>query len=757
MAIKLPAGLFLRSAVPGRERWETSVLERRPRLAALLERLLGDESGIISVRANPVTGRILILYLPELTAAHMRQMLAVALRSSLASRDVWVSPMPEGREKDRESRTRLELIRPLLPGSVVAILPSVLSVGLIASLFWLGAGLVAARLAIHLWCHFRAGRLALPLPRLLRRVGRHRRVIYVAFACSVLDKLLDLIPPLLIGVAVNVVTGPGMPRLAALGFATVRSQLLALGGLTVVVWCLESITGYAHRILWQSVAQGIQHDLRIETYAHVQRLELSAFEEHRTGELVTILNDDINRMQFFLNDEMNHLIQVGTNGIVIGAAFLILAPAVAWIAMLPMPLVIWGSLRYQERIRPIYRDVQRRGGRIGAQLVNNLGGMATIKSFTAEEREIARVRRLSRDYLESNQPAIRSSSAFTPVVRMPILVGFAGTLIAGGLLAASGKLQPGTYASVVFMTHRFLWPLTSLGRTVDLYQRAMVSMTRVLDLLDIPDGAADGGEALDPSTVHGEVEFAGVSFAYRQGHPVLRDLSLRIPAGQTAAIVGSTGSGKTTIIKLLLRFYDVTAGSVRLDGRDIRELRTHDIRSAIGLVNQDLFLIDGTVRENIEYGRPGAPLDDIVEAARLAEAHEFIVRQPQGYETPMGERGSKLSAGQRQRICIARALLKNPPIFVFDEATSSVDNETEAAIQRSLERVSAGRTTLLIAHRLSTVRNADRIYVMGPEGRIVEQGTHDDLLRHEGLYASLWQIQCGTDRSSNTDFEKEPT
>jgi ATP-binding cassette, subfamily B, bacterial len=305
------------------------------------------------------------------------------------------------------------------------------------------------------------------------------------------------------------------------------------------------------------------------------------------------------------------------------------------------------------------------------------------------------------------------------------------------------------------MTQRLLWPLTRLGETLDLYQRAMASTTRIMDLLDMPSTINSGPESLPLEKVSGEIVLQDVSFSYGEGRgggngrspitypTVIQDLSLRIPAGQTVAIVGATGAGKTTLMKLLLRFYDVSGGQITLDGHDLRQLQLGDLRQAIGFVSQDVFLFHGSVRENIAYGTFDAPMDKIVEAAKLAEAHDFIMELPLGYDTIVGERGQKLSGGQRQRISLARAILKDPPVLVLDEATSSVDNETEAAIQRSLERIAIGRTTIVIAHRLSTVRNADVIFVL-ENGRLRENGRHEELVETaDGIYAGLWRVQTG--------------
>jgi ATP-binding cassette subfamily B protein len=325
---------------------------------------------------------------------------------------------------------------------------------------------------------------------------------------------------------------------------------------------------------------------------------------------------------------------------------------------------------------------------------------------------------------------------------MLILVGFTALLLFGGMAAVNGKMSVGTYSVLVFLIQRLLWPLTRLGDTFDQYQRAMASTNRVMDLLDTPIAIHTGEIDLPVATVRGEVELRNVTFAYQDRSPVVKNLSLHIPAGKTIAIVGSTGSGKSTLVKLLLRLYEVQSGTITLDGIDIQQLNLRDLRRCIGLVSQDVFLFHGSVAENIAYGSFDASDDEIIKAAKVAEAHEFIERLPQGYETIVGERGQKLSGGQRQRIAIARAILKNPPILILDEATSAVDNETEAAIQRSLERITVNRTTIAIAHRLSTIRNADRIYVM-EYGQFVESGTHQELLEKNGVYASLWRVQSG--------------
>ena len=557
---------------------------------------------------------------------------------------------------------------------------------------------------------------------------------------SIFNKLFDLAPPLLIGAAVDTVVEQQDSLLARLGVSEVGDQLWILAGLTVVIWVLESAFEYLYKVAWRNLAQTLQHELRMDTYD----LKLAYFEDRTTGGLLSVLNDDINQLERFLNIGVNDILQVITTVLIIGGIFFYTAPNVAWMAMLPMPFIIWGSIRFQRTLEPRYAAVRAQVGVLNGQLANNLSGVATIKSFTAEAHELGRVGVESDRYREANRSAIALSSAFVPLIRMLIMSGFIAILISGGNMAINGTLAIGIYSVLIFITQRLLWPLTALGETLDLYQRAMASTDRALDLLDADALLPDGKTSIDAKDVSGEISLEDVRFEYQSGEnqSVIHNLSLRIPAGQTVGIVGSTGAGKTTLVKLLLRFYDVQSGCIRLDRHDLRDLRVKDLRRAIGFVSQDVYLFHGTVRENIAYGTFDATDEQVIEAARIAEAHDFIMSLPQGYDTIVGERGQKLSGGQRQRVSIARAVLKDPPVLILDEATSSVDNETEALIQRSLEKIAVGRTTIVIAHRLSTIRNADRIFVL-EHGQLVEQGRHDELVGTKGIYARLWSVQTG--------------
>jgi ATP-binding cassette, subfamily B, bacterial len=585
-----------------------------------------------------------------------------------------------------------------------------------------------------------------PLRQVIAYGANYRSATNQAIVASITNKIFDIAPEVLIAAAVDVVVQKQQSFLAKLGFVDITQQLLVLTGVTIAIWVAESVSQYIATRLWRGLAQNIQHEMRIAAYGHLQEMDLAFFENSNTGNLMSILNDDINQLERFLNGGANELIQLIVSVLAIGGAFFFLTPKIALFAMLPIVPIIIGSVWFQGKLAPYYTEVRDRAGLLNDRLSNNLGGITTIKSFTTEAYEQQQVSDSSEAYRQSNRKAIALSAAFVPLIRILVLAGFSATLLYGGFEVVNGNLSVAIYSGLVFMTQRLLWPLTRLGETLDLYQRSMASTRRVMDLLNTPKPIDNTGtRSIDQ--VQGDVAFQDVGFAYAGNLPLFENLSLLVPTGQTIGIVGATGSGKSTISKLLLRLYEIQGGVISIDGIDIREFHTSDLRRNIGLVSQDVFLFYGTVRENIAYGMPNANFEKIQAAAKVAEAHEFIQALPQGYDTIVGERGQKLSGGQRQRISIARAVLKDPPILVLDEATSAVDNETEAAIQRSLATITKDRTTISIAHRLSTIRHAHCIYVMD-RGKVVESGTHEELLVINKIYASLWQVQLGLGEST---------
>ena len=581
-----------------------------------------------------------------------------------------------------------------------------------------------------------------PFYQLLKYMRPFRTKVIWATIFSVLNKIFDLAPPVLIGAAVDVVVKGDESLISRFGISDPKEQLIWLAGVTAIVWILESFFEYLFKIYWRDLAQYVQDSLRKDAYANMQKQEMAFFEDKSSGDLISILNDDINQLERFLDHGANDIIQVIITVLVIGSVFIFSAPEIAWMAILPMPFIIWGSIWFQRKLEPRYSVVREKAGQNSSQLVNNLGGMATIKSFGTETYENERIAKTSGEYREANERVIRLSSAFVPLIRMLILIGFIGILVFAGIQALEGTMAVGLYSVLIFVTQRLLWPMTRLGETFDLYQRAMASTKRVMTLLETKEILPNGDIMLDKSLVKGHYEIQNVDFKYRTGDAILRKLNLEILPGQTVGIVGPTGAGKSSMIKLLMRMYDVNAGRILLDGQDIRTYTLESLAQVTGFVSQDVYLFHGTVRENVSYGSFTATDEEIMEAAKLAEAHDFIMNLPQGYNTVVGERGVKLSGGQRQRISLARAILKNPPILILDEATSAVDNETESAIQRSLMKITENRTTIIIAHRLSTIRNADRIFVL-EKGHLAEYGTHEELIDKKGIYHQLWMVQSG--------------
>ena len=445
---------------------------------------------------------------------------------------------------------------------------------------------------------------ASPLRRLAGFARPHRREIAKASAYSVLNKVFDVLPELLIGVAVDVVVNRQASFLARLGFAEPLHQLYVLVALTIVVWVAESLFEYLYAVKWRGLAQELQHSLRQAAYGHLQKLPPAVIERERSGRLMALLNEDVNQVERFLNTGANDLIQVFVSSLLVGAVFFVLTAKLAFLAFLPIPLILVGAFWFQKRLAPRYAAAREAAATVSSRLNNNLAGMATIQAYTAEAFEADHLRDASDRYRARNADAIRFSAAITPVIRMAILCGFVATLLYGGILTLRGELGVGSYSALVYLTQRLLWPLTRLADMVDLYQRAMASVDRVFALLDAPVPAR--GEAPLPARPRGEVDFSGVGHDY-DGRPAVHAVDLRVPAGATVALVGGTGGGKSTLLKLLLRFVDPSRGRIALDGVDIATLDPRALRAHVGYVAQDPFLTDGSVADNIAYGERTPP------------------------------------------------------------------------------------------------------------------------------------------------------
>lgn len=588
-----------------------------------------------------------------------------------------------------------------------------------------------------------------PSPRAMKQLFQYvqRRAGLFWFACStsVLNKVLDLMPPLLVGWVIDSVSGtpPGWMQVLP-GLDTPLRMAVFLSLLGVGIFALESLFEWMYQRGFLTLAQEVQHDLRLDAYDKIQRREMAFFENQRMGETLSILNDDVNQLERFLNAGFNDLLQLAVLFIFSLTVLMGTSWELSLVGLIPIPIILLGSFYYQRLIAPRYNKVRQSVGGLSSRLENNLGGIQVIQSFTAEQFELERVRESSETYKKANLHAIHLSTIYIPLIRMAVALGFGGILLLGAywVLQGTGRLTVGELVLFSMLVQRMLWPLTRLGQTLDLYERARASAERVFGLLNAHALIQSPRPAAKIPRAKGEITFDNVRFGYSPEVPILKGLSLNIKAGEVIGFAGTTGAGKSTLVKLLLRLYEPNAGQILLDDHPIQSLDLQNLRRHIALVSQDVYLFHGTLKENIAYGHLDASDAEIEQAAKQAALHDFILTLPEGYNTLVGERGIKLSGGQRQRLSIARAILKNAPILILDEATSSVDTETERTIQRNLNQLVAGKTALIIAHRLSTLRQADRILVLR-DGQIAESGNHESLLLQDGIYADLWRVQLG--------------
>jgi ATP-binding cassette subfamily B protein len=636
--------------------------------------------------------------------------------------------------------------------------------------------------------------------RLYAEYGRGNAVLaVVGTIMALLSRLVGLLPALLLGLAIDaVLLGERAYALPLVPDAWIPSTASGQLWLTVALLVSATLVGagasYLQNYGWNRFAQNVQHALRVDAYEAMQALDRAFFDRTRTGELLAVLNNDVNQLESFLTDGVSSTLRLVALVVGVGAIMLVLNPVLALAALVAVPVLGAFTLAFVRRVQPKYAAMRASVGQLTARLENNVSGIEVIKTEHAETYEADRVRDASREYYDANWDAIRTRITFFPGLSVisglsfaltftvgafwvldgppQVLAGVPGTVF-GVPLGVDSAVTPGEFVTFMLYTQQFVWPLAQFGQIVNSYQRAKASSERVYGVLTADDVTTDSDDPVPFDGVDGRIEYDHVTFTYpsgppgvtldaddgeaadadaepndvdgdrdREPTPVLRDVSFTVESGETVGIVGPTGSGKSTLVKLLVRLYDPDDGVVRIDAVDVRDRRLSDLRRAVGYVSQEPFLFYGSIRENITYGTFDATDVEVEAAARRAAAHEFIANLPDGYDSVVGERGVRLSGGQRQRVALARTILKDPAVLVLDEATSHVDTETEAIIQRSLADLATDRTTIAIAHRLSTVKHADQILVL-EGGRVVEAGTHDDLLAEDGLYANLWRVQAG--------------
>lgn len=581
-----------------------------------------------------------------------------------------------------------------------------------------------------------------PLRRLWNYGEKWRFLAIRGSIYSALNKFFDVAPEVLIGMAVDLVVRKEQSALAGFGVAKVEHQLIFIALLTAFIWICESLFEYLYSLDWRNLAQGIQHELRKNTFDKVLRFPAGWFTKQNTGDLTTIMNDDVNQLERFLDNGINDILQLIVSTLLVLAIFYFISPLIATCALLPIPIIFWGSKFFQAKLAVRYDVVREKASRLSSVISASISGVITIKSYGTETFESNKLGKASGDYQEANQLAIKTSSAFIPLLRVLILMGFVFTLVFGGIKTLDGDISVASYSILVFLTQRLLWPFTSLGQTIDQYHRGMASAKRILDLAESNAAELEQVSGINtPIPWNERISFKDVSFAYGGSPLVIDKLNLEIPRKGFVGIVGATGSGKSSILRLILGLYKPKSGEVTFDGTAISTYPLSQLRASLAYVAQDCFIFTGSILDNVCYGEEPDEAR-ATEVLELVDLQELVQGAKEGIHAGVGENGSKLSGGQVQRLCIARALYRDADILIFDEATSAVDNETEAALQKSISHLAGAKTIISVAHRLSSIRSADIIYVLN-DGMIVEKGSHNELVAKGGLYASQWALQTG--------------
>jgi ATP-binding cassette subfamily B protein len=629
-----------------------------------------------------------------------------------------------------------------------------------------------------------------PFWQLFQHYGHgSRKWFVIGIVASIGARFASLVPPILLGVAIDsifrteepfalpLVPGAWLPgeTIAQFWFLIALMSVAMIGRAFLNFVRMSALNLFSHRV---------KHEVRTATYQQMQRLDMEFFNAVQTGELLSILSNDTNRLERFLDDMFGQAIQLTVLIVGITVVLFWFNWQLAIVTLVVVPIAAAFTYWFMHFAEERYTDVRESVGDLNSRLENNLNGIQVIKAANTEDHEDERVEDHSYRYFRLDWLALRLNFIYRPGLQALTSIAFIATFVVGGVWLIdgppgplTGELTEGTLVIFLLLTQRLVDPLAQMSNIIDRYEDANASLKRILGVMNLPVHVTDSEDAVELTEVEGRVAFEDVTFAYDE-QPVLSGIDFAVEPGETVGLVGPTGAGKTTIVKLLLRLYDVSEpsapdgsstegseagrseqdgvgrGAVRVDGHDVRDVTLASLRQSMGYVGQDNFLFDGTVAENIKYGSFDATREDVIEAAKRAQADEFITNMPEGYDTEVGERGVKLSGGQRQRVAVARTILQHPEILIFDEATSAVDTETELLIQRSIDDLAADRTAFVIAHRLSTVRDADRILVV-EDGEIVERGTHDELLATDGLYANLWRVQAGEIGELPDDFVEQ--
>jgi len=674
-------GLSLHSAIPGRERWRTEAILKKPGLARELQKSLRQHAGIIDASANPNTGGILVFYSPDASVA------GGGLRALI-----------------RESLRELSLRKLDTPSSALE---------------------------------------SDPLYRILKTSLLDKKQLTGPIMLSLAGNSLSTLQGLSLVATMNTAHGRGPSFLRFLGLTKTASRLTFMTGLSLALTAASAWMQYSRRQAWRKLAHTTQHNLRTRLLTHIETQDLAFFDTHGTGRVMKIIIEDTAQIGEFVERAGDEVIEKALTTAVGTTALIASSPRLALLAAIPLPIFLTIGSFFRQTTSERYKHAAQLSANYTQSLENNFAGIATVKSFAAEQHEIERLRESEWNLERSALDASIASSRQAHMIRGIFAAGFCMTAGVGGQLVASGKISEAEYNRSMYWVPHLLSALGGIDETMQLYHRATQSAKTLEGILNTQPDIRSGPVRLPlKKKLRGQIDFEDVSFGYDPSTKVLENISFAIKPGETLGIVGSTGSGKSTLLRLLLRFYEVNSGRILLDGRDIRELNLQDLRSAIGFVSQDVYLFQGSVRNNILYGQPHATKAKIIDVMTKAGAKDLLQSLPGGLEAEVGERGQRLSGGERQRVAIARALLKQSPVLALDEATAHLDYETEAAVKKSLRTATAGKSVILIAHRLSTIRDADKILVL-EKGSIREEGTHQQLVAKRGLYASLWQLQNG--------------
>lgn len=590
--------------------------------------------------------------------------------------------------------------------------------------------------------------------KLVKRAQANPRAHWRPIGLSVLSTLLKTVTFLSLGLILTVaVGGNSLPILARLGLKTTISKIAALGGFFLVFKSFASLAAHYKNREWSKYSNKVEEVLSMETFEHVQKLDMSYLDNQSTEKLMSLIGTDTKMISTFLNTTSSDILDKLVTIAVGGAIMVVISPVALLISVLPTPLIIYINRLQGRKTAKNNIDSDKYTEQFNQVLANNLSGFATVRSFAAEERSLQELSGIV-DRLHKNRTDLDSKiSYYSTLSEFSLAMGIVLPLFYGTFGLVKGTLSMTRFMVQMYFAPQMLTAAADVDQTIASYHNALQAAIRCSALLDVQSHIVNGTVPLPVDEVRGSLTFNNISFGYGENR-VFDNVNLNILPKQTIAFVGPTGSGKSTLIKLLLRFYDLDGGEITLDDIDICDLKLKDIREAIGLVSQDTYLFNGTIYDNVLYGRPDATHTEVIHACKVAEAYEFISDMPDGFNSMVGDRGQKLSGGQRQRISIARAILKNPPILIFDEATSSVDNETEAAIQKSIDLISKDRTTIIIAHRLSTIRNVDCIHLL-KNASFEESGTHEELLKKQGDYANLWRLQIAEQDESSTVIDKQ--